>query len=228
MRLAVLFTGGKDSTYASYLAQKEGHQLVCLITVRSENQYSYMFHTPAIELTELQAEVIGLPLITDFTKGDKEDELMDLERVIKKAQQQFQFEGIITGALFSEYQSSRIQKICDKLKLKCVNPLWQKSQEQEMQELLDNNFKIIFTAVAADGLNKFWLNKIITEQELEQLKKLNRSYGFHLAGEGGEFESLVLDCPLFKKQVVIEEFEIIEESEHNARLIIKKARLEEK
>ncbi|MBU1974484.1 MAG: TIGR00289 family protein, partial [Nanoarchaeota archaeon] len=98
--------------------------------------------------------------------------------------------------------------------------------EEEMQELLDYNFEFILVSIAADGLDKSWLNKVITGNDLEKLKELNKKMGLNIAGEGGEFESLVMDCPLFKKKLVIEEFEIKEENECTARLIVKKARLE--
>jgi diphthine-ammonia ligase len=226
MKLAALFTGGKDSVYAIYLAQKAGHEISCLITIQSENLNSYMFHTPAIELTELQAEAMEMPHIIASTEGEKEKELEDLELAIKAAREKFEFDGVITGALFSEYQSSRIEKICQKLGLKCVNPLWHKNQEEEMQELVDQKFEFIFTAIAADGLNKSWLNKVITVDDLEKLNKLKEKIGSNVAGEGGEFESLVLNCPLFRKKLVIEDFEIQEDGEYVARMIIKKAKLE--
>ena len=225
MKLAALFTGGKDSTYAIYLAQQAGNEITCLITIQSDNPDSYMFHTPAIELTELQAEAMEMPHIIASSEGEKEVELEDLELAIKVAKEKFDFSGILTGALFSEYQSSRIEKICLKLGLKCVNPLWHKNQEEEMQELVDQGFEFIFTAIAADGLNKNWLNKVIDNTDLLKLKELKDKIGSNVAGEGGEFESLVLDCPLFKKKLVIEEFEIQEESEFVARMIIKKASL---
>ena len=225
MKLAALFTGGKDSTYAIYLAQQAGHEITCLITIQSDNPDSYMFHTPAIELTELQAEAMEMPHIIASTEGEKETELEDLELAIRIAREKFDFEGIITGALFSEYQSSRIEKICLKLGLKCVNPLWHKEQDVMMVELLENSFEFIFTSIAADGLNKSWLNKVITSDDLEKLNQLKNKIGSNVAGEGGEFESLVLDCPLFKKKLVIGEFEIQEESEFVARMIIKKASL---
>jgi asparagine synthase (glutamine-hydrolysing) len=185
-----------------------------------------MFHTPAIELTELQAEAMEMPHIIASTEGEKEKELEDLELAIKAAREKFEFDGVITGALFSEYQSSRIEKICQKLGLKCVNPLWHKNQEEEMQELVDQKFEFIFTAIAADGLNKSWLNKVITVDDLEKLNKLKEKIGSNVAGEGGEFESLVLNCPLFRKKLVIEDFEIQEDGEYVARMIIKKAKLE--
>lgn len=228
MKLAVLFTGGKDCLYAAYLAKKQGHEIICLITLQSENPDSYMFHTPAIELTALQAEALNLPHIIGQTTGLKEKELIDLEKIMAKAHESFSFEGIVTGALFSTYQKSRIEKICDKLKLKAISPLWHKPQEEEVKELLQNGFEFIFTAIAGEGLDKSWLNRKITFKELEKLKKLQEKYNFNVAGEGGEFESLVLDCPLFKKRLIIESFEVKEDGKNTARIIVKKAKLVEK
>lgn len=225
MKLAALFTGGKDSTYAIYLAKQQGHEITCLITLKSKNEYSYMFHTPAIELTELQAEAMQLPIIFSETLGEKEKELIDLEKAILKAKKQFEFEGLITGALFSEYQSSRIETIAQKLKLNVISPLWHKNQEQEMQELLNNNFKFILTAIAGEGMSENWLGKVIEKEDLNRLKELNKKIGFHIAFEGGEAESLVIDCPLFKKKLKLVEFEKIMDSPISGRIIVKKAEL---
>ena len=134
MKLAVLFSGGKDSTYAMYLVKKQGHEISCVISVISENKESYMFHTPSIEKTEKQAKVMGIPLLTKKTKGVKEDELKDLEEVIKTAIKKYEIKGIVTGALHSDYQSSRIQKICDELKIKCINPLWHKNEFEYLED----------------------------------------------------------------------------------------------
>ncbi|MDD5651033.1 MAG: diphthine--ammonia ligase [Candidatus Nanoarchaeia archaeon] len=224
MKLGVLFSGGKDSCYAAYLASKE-HEISCLLTIISKNLDSYMFHTSNIEITKLQAKAMNLPILIKETLGEKEEELGDLKELIEKAIKEYKIEGLVTGALFSEYQSSRIANICKELKIKCINPLWHMNPEQEIQELIDNNFKFIFTSVAADGLNKSWLNKIITEKEIIKLRELNKKYGVSLIGEGGCFESLVLNCPLFKKELKITDFEIKMESENCGKLIIKEIKL---
>src|SRR3989304_4478691 len=116
MKLGVLFSGGKDSTFAAWKAmQKE--KVVCLITVVSENEESYMFHTPNIKLTELQAEAMGLPIVVQKTRGEKEKELEDLRKAIKQARQKYKIRGVVTGAIASTYQATRVQKICDELDL---------------------------------------------------------------------------------------------------------------
>tara|TARA_Y100000310_G_C20521724_1_gene734022 strand:- start:8 stop:694 length:687 start_codon:yes stop_codon:yes gene_type:complete len=223
MKLAALFTGGKDSTYAIYLAQKAGHEITCLITMQSENQDSYMFHTPTIELTELQAEAMESPHIIGNTAGEKEKELVDLKELIIAAKSKFNFEGIVTGAVESVYQATRVQKICNELKLWCFNPLWLKNQEKLMKELLHNEFEFILTGVAADGMNKEWLNKIISMKELEKLKELNRKIGFQISFEGGEAESFVLNCPLFKRRIKITKSQKVMENYCTGKLIVKEA-----
>ncbi len=228
LRLGVLFSGGKDSTYSAYIMQRQNYELACLITMRSENKESFMFQSAGVEMVELQAQAMELPLIVGETKGEKEKELIDLEKTITLAREKYKLDGIVSGALFSTYQRDRIEKICDRLGLKIFAPLWHKPQEEEMKELLANGFTFVLSAVAAEGLDKKWLNRIITEKDVERLKELQRKVGINISGEGGETESLVLDCPLFKKKIVIEETEIMDENKNSAYMFIKKARLAEK
>lgn len=211
MKLGVLFSGGKDSTYAAYLMKKSGHELSCLISIISKNPDSFMFHTPSISSTEKQAKAMNLPLIIQKTKGEKEIELKDLEEAIKKAKSKFHIEGIITGALQSVYQSSRIQKICDELNLKCFNPLWQKDEIEYLNELIKNKFEIIVTGVAAYPLDEKWLGRKIDKKFVDDVKILKQKYKIHPAGEGGEFETFVLDCPLFTTPLKIKNKKIFGE-----------------
>ncbi|MGA2130084.1 MAG: diphthine--ammonia ligase [Candidatus Pacearchaeota archaeon] len=203
MKLGVLFSGGKDSTMATYLAKKAGHDIACLITIHSENPESYMFHTASIGKTEKQAEVMGLPLMVATTKGVKEDELKDLQDAIKNAVKKYKIEGIITGALHSQYQASRIQKICDNLGIACVNPLWHKDEFQYLRDIINSKFKVIIIGVAAYPLNASWLGRVVDEKFIEDVTKIHEKYKIHVAGEGGEFESFVLECPLFKRPLKV-------------------------
>ena len=203
MKLGVLFSGGKDSTYSAWLAKKEGHEIACLITLHSENPDSYMFHTPSISKTEKQAEVMGIPLLTGETEGIKEKELKDLEDVLKKAKKEYKIQGIVTGALYSDYQASRIQKICDNLKIACINPLWHKNEFEYLNELIKNKFKVIIIGVSAYPLSASWLGRVLDKKFVEDVTEIHEKYKIHVAGEGGEFESFVLDCPLFKRPLKV-------------------------
>jgi len=203
MKCAVLFSGGKDSTYAIYLAKKYGYKIACLISVISKNKESYMFHTPTISKTEQQAKAMNIPIVIQNTPGKKEEELKDLEKVIKKVKDEFKIKGIITGTIQSVYQASRIQKICNKLNLECFNPLWQKDEFEYLDELIKNKFKIIIAGVFAYPLDKFFIGREINQEFIKEIKNLNKRYKIHPAGEGGEFETFVLNCPLFKKELKI-------------------------
>jgi len=228
LRLGVLFSSGKDSNYAMHVMQEQNYSIECLITIKSQNLDSYMFHTPNIDLARLQAEAMEIPLIEEMTMGEKERELDDMKNAIIRAKEEFDIEGVVTGALYSNYQRERIERICDELGLKAFSPLWHIDQEKEMYQLLDIGFEFIFSSVAAYGLNKNWVGKIIGEKDIEKLVKLNEKIGLNVAGEGGEFESFVLDGPMYKKKIEIREMEVIERDEYTAKVIIHDAVLVDK
>ncbi len=223
--LGTLISSGKDSVYAMYKMIKERYKINCLISIKSINPDSFMFHTPGIELVKLQSEAFGIPLLEQTTKGEKEIELKDLKKVIQNAKKKFGIKGIVTGALYSNYQRERIEKIADSLGLKVFSPLWHMDQEKEMREILDSGFKFIITKIAAEGLDKNWLGKEINSEDIDKLVKLSEKVGFNIAGEGGEFESLMIDGPIFKKRIQIEETKIKMESSICGELLIKKVKL---
>ncbi|MCK9595940.1 diphthine--ammonia ligase [Candidatus Pacearchaeota archaeon] len=221
MKAAILFSGGKDSTYAAYLAKQAGYELTCLISVFSKNKESYMFHTPSIEQTKYQAEVMNFPLVITETEGIKEEELNDLRNIIREVKDKYQIDTIVTGALHSDYQASRIQEICDRLNLKCFNPLWHKDEISYLEELIKAKFKIIIIGVFAYPLNQSWLGRTINKDFVTEVKKLKEEYKIHAAGEGGEFETFVLNCPLFKKELKVKSFKDTNEGENAWRREIK-------
>jgi ABC transporter with metal-binding/Fe-S-binding domain ATP-binding protein len=217
MKCAILLSGGKDSIYSAYLAKKKGHEIVCLISIFSENKESFMFHTPSITGVKKQAKIMDFPLVIGKTKGKKEEELKDLENTIKKAIKEYKIEALVTGAIKSAYQASRIQKICDDLNIKCINPLWQIDEIKYLEELIKNDFRVIMVGVFAYPLNKNWLGREINMNFIKEIKELNKKWGIHCAGEGGEFESFVIDCPLFKKPLKIKSFKDFKEGENSWR-----------
>jgi len=223
MRLGVLFSGGKDSTLAlQYASEKE--EVTCLITLISENKESYMFHTPNIDMSALQAEALGLPQVARYTKGEKEKELEDLEGAIAQAVKEYGIEGVVTGAAESVYQAERVQRICHQLGLWCFNPLWKHEQKKLLEELLEKGFRVIISGVFAYPLDETWLGRQIDTKMIERLVELQGKYGLSPSGEGGEIETTVLDAPLFKKKIEILSSNV--EYKGNAGVFtVKKARL---
>lgn len=198
MRVAALVSGGKDSLLALHKASEE-HEAVCLITAFSTNFDSYMFHTDAVELVRLQADSMDLPLITFKTKGIKEEELVDLEKALVRAKDEFRIQGVVSGAIASNYQKKRIDNLCQGLGLESLAPLWGQDSLGLLGEVV-RDFKVIIVKVAAEGLDDSWLGRELDESFVKNLPPL-----IHPMGEGGEYESLVLNAPLFTRELVIEE-----------------------
>jgi len=222
MAVGVLFSGGKDSTLALYYT-KRFCDVKVLITIISENKNSYMFHTPNISLVEFQGKAIGLPVLIKRTKGEKEAELIDLEKAVLEARKKYKIGGIVSGALASAYQASRIQRICNKLHLECFNPLWQKDQFELLEEIVRLRFNAIITGVFAAGMENL-LGKHIDRSVIRELRKIHKKYKINPAGEGGEFESFVLDAIFFKKRLEIASYHIEGEGEERL-LVIEKVRM---
>ncbi|MCL2115563.1 MAG: TIGR00289 family protein [Methanobrevibacter sp.] len=203
MKSAVLFSGGKDSAMALYKALKNGDEVAYLLSIISENDESYMFHVPNIHMTDLIAEAIEIPIIKGHSKGEKEKELDDLENqllILKKNG----VEAIYNGALFSQYQKTRIDEICEKIGLKSIAPLWHPPNVEEyMNEIINLGFEIIITGVFAEGLDESWLGRKIDKVAIEELKAINKKYGVNISFEGGEAETLAINGPIFKKRVKI-------------------------
>ena len=199
MRLAALITGGKDSILALYRAQKMGHTIETLATMIPKRADSYMFHFPNIHLTKYVADALEIPLVTAETDGVKEEELDDLKRLLAS----LDVDGVVSGAIESSYQKERIARLCDELGLKSVTPLWQQDQYSILKELIDLNFKVVIVGVYAYGLDQTWMGKEINTETLEKLVELHEKYQISLVGEGGEYESLVLDAPIYRKRIEI-------------------------
>jgi diphthine-ammonia ligase len=223
VKLGVLFSGGKDSTLALHRAA-EKEEVTCLITVISKNPESFMFHTPNVAWTQLQARALELPLVSETSEGKKEEELADLERAIWNAKHQFSIEGVVTGAVESVYQAQRVQRICHNLDLWCFNPLWKMNQQMLLEELLQKRFKVLISGIFAYPLDETWLGKEIDNQIITNLVKLQGEYGISPSGEGGEIETTVLDSPMFKWQIEVLE-QSVQASGNSGVLQIRRARL---
>ena len=196
MRLGILFSGGKDSCLALNTARR-WHDIECLITLNSVNLESYMFHTPNVSLVPLQARAMSIPMVEVETGGEKENELVDLEKAIVLAMNEYEIQGIVTGTLASVYQAARIQRIANKLDIRCYNPLWMRPALSILKELVEKGFRVMITGVFAYPLTEDYLGRILDEALIDDLAEMRRRYRINPAGEGGELETTVLDGPDF-------------------------------
>lgn len=209
MKLASLFSGGKDSTYAIYLAQKQGHDVSCLLSVIAKSADSHLLHHPNLDWTQLQSASMAIPQLTlDSNSDDTEDELLVLEQLLLQAKEKFNIEGLVHGGIKSMFQKEKFESLCSKLNLTAVAPLWNTDPEKYMNDLIDHHFDFIMTTVSSDGLDERWLGCPIAKPEIDVLKQLSQKFGFNLNFEGGEAETFVLDCPLFSNPIKINQSKI--------------------
>ncbi|MGI0008267.1 MAG: diphthine--ammonia ligase [Nitrosopumilaceae archaeon] len=204
MNLAALFSGGKDSTFAIYKEKQKGNNIACAVTIFPKSDESMFLHYPNIDITKLQAKSMNIPHIFSQTNSnDVETEMQEIQKLLEQAKKDYSIEGLVHGGILSKFQKERFENISSKLNLKIFSPLWQINQKEYLKDLLEAKFRFLITSVSSAGLDESWLGKEITMQDVEKLDKLAAKHGFNLSFEGGEAETLVLDCPLFSTPIKI-------------------------
>jgi ABC transporter with metal-binding/Fe-S-binding domain ATP-binding protein len=195
MRLIALISGGKDSVCALNCALRE-HEVVELVNVQAVED-SFLYHVPCSRLTRLISEAVDIPLVSGVSFSH-EDELTLLKTLLQGAEA----DGVVAGTIASNYQMSRLKKLCVELELKLYAPLWNKGSERLLRAMA-GSMDIIVVQVAAYGMNESWLGRKLDEGAVDDLSELHRKYGVHIMGEGGEYETLVLDAPIFKRRIKV-------------------------
>ena len=228
MRVAILASGGKDSTYAAWWAGLQGWEVVSLVTVLVRGEDSMMFQLQNSWIAGLQASSIGTSWKPVFSNGEEEKEIDDLEIALSgKSAASFplddiwpegvevpddleihngplEIDGLVVGALRSDYQKTRIERMCERLGVRSFCPLWHKDQVEHMKSLVEHGFEVVFTSVSTDGMDAEWVGRNLDGESLGILKEASREYRFNLDGEGGEFETIVTDAPHMKRKILLD------------------------
>ncbi len=207
MILASLFSGGKDSVYATYKARLQGHTIGCLVSMSGKSEESLLLHHPNTMWVRLQAKSMSAtPLLSGtIDSDDTETEIDALGSLLARAKQEFGVEGVVHGGIRSRFQKSRFGQACSDAGLAVVEPIWGIPSSEYMDALFGAKFEFIVSAVAAGGLDARWLGRRITRLDLERLKILSERHGFAIDFEGGEAETFVVNCPMFDAPIVIRE-----------------------
>ena len=192
MRLASLYSGGKDSTFSLYLMEQSGHDIPYLVNVVPEDAASWIFHTPNLSVVPLMAESMGKELVTAKSSGTEEGDMEGLRNALDG----LDVEGVVSGAIWSDYQWDRMNIVCGDLGLKLMAPLWRKDQDMLMDQFIDSGIRSMIVGCYAEGLGEEWLGRIIDRQAVEELKAIRARTGISIMGEGGEYESLTIDSPM--------------------------------
>ena len=221
MRLSVLFSGGKDSTYAIYLMEQQGHQVDTLVSVIPSEKDSWLFHTPNLNLLPLHAMAMQKRLLRVPSQGSEEGDTQALHQALSG----LDVDGVVTGAIASDYQWDRINGVCEQLGLRLFSPLWRKDQGMLLRDMVEAGIEAMVVTVSAEGLGNEWLGRMLDLEAIERLELLYASKGVNPSGEGGEYETLVIDSPMHDSCLEIVEVER-EISRDGGRLTVKSARLQ--
>jgi len=207
----------------------QGWKVEGLITIHITNDDSMMFQIPNTSIAGLQAHSMGVPWLPILSDGKQEEEITDLkngingltnvydafERIVFDTKvidfpdnlllqsANLEIDALVVGALRSDYQKTRIERMCEQLGIISYCPLWHHQPKGHMQSLVEHGFDVRIVSVSTDGLGEEWLGKKITQQSLEDLTRISTKYRFNLDGEGGEFETIVVDAPHMSQSIEV-------------------------
>lgn len=200
MRLASLFSGGKDSVFSMYCAIQSGHEVPYIISISPIGETSWIFHVPNIDMVPAMAEAMDRQHIIGTTDGTEEGDMEGLARSLLG----LDIDGVVLGAVWSDYQMDRVNRVCGDLGLKVLAPMWRKDQNMMVREIVDSGIKAKIIGYYAEGFGSEWLGRTIDHRTIEDLEELSKKHGISVIGEGGEYETIVIDSPMHKYPMEIE------------------------
>ena len=228
MRVVALVSGGKDSCYAMLECIRAGHSIAAIATLLPppatvDEVDSHCFQTIGHQLVHSIAQCTNIPFYSRHMRGTSvvtalhytraaDDEVEDLyELLVDVLGVHPDVDAVCTGAILSHYQRLRVEHVASRLRLTSLAPLWQREQRRLLADMIDSDMDAVLVKVASMGLGKTEVGRSIADVQ-QHLHEVEAQYGVNVCGEGGEYESLVLDCALFADQrIVLDEYEVITE-----------------
>jgi len=229
MDVAILYSGGKDSTFAIEYAMLKGWNIKYLISVKPTRKDCFLFHYATVEQTQELAKMLQIPHFYLKCKvADPAKEANIVKEIVEKNQKNLRIDAVVLGGTgLQETQIKSIQGALMPLGIEAFASHAGEEHDLLMEEMLRSGYEIMITQIASDGL-KEWLGKKITKENFPQLKKDSVKYGFHIGFEGGYADTLVTDCPLFSKKLVVEDMSVVFEDNYCGHVVINKYRMENK
>ncbi len=223
MKVAILYSGGKDSNYALYEAQKKGWDVRYLLSIKPTRTDCYLFHFATVEHTPKLAEMAGIKHV--LKTCSVADPVQEAEIVKKAVEEQEHIDAVILGGVgLQETQIRSVRNALSSLGIEVFPSHAELTEEESMINMINLGFKFMITQYATDGLNQSWLGKEITKESFAELQSLSLKHGFNLLGEGGYYDTLVIGSPCFNgKELSIITSNKVQESAYSGHLIITEA-----
>lgn len=224
MRVAILYSGGKDSTFAIDHAKEKGWEIVYLLSVKPTRTDCYLFHYATVEHTEALAKILDIPhILISCDVADPKEEAKLVKTVVEQNMEETPIDAMVLGGTgLQETQLNSVRDALFDLGVEVFAAHKDRDHEELLHEMINKGYEIVITQFATEGLNEKWLGKKLDKNSIKELKRLSDKYGFHIGGEGGPFDTLVVDGPIFDKKLKIIESEIVLEDEFSGHLVIKK------
>lgn len=226
MKVAVLYSGGKDSTYALDYCMQKGWDVQYLLSVKPNRTDCYLFHFPTVEHTPKIAEMLGIKhILIPCTVADPEKEAALVKEVVENNK----VEALVLGGVgLQETQLASLQKAMRPLGIEVFASHAGGDEEPILRDMVKRGFRFVISQYATDGLDMDWLGRELTNENLDKLKELSIKYGFDFLGEGGYYDTFCVDAPIFPKALQIVESEKVKEDKYSGHLVVHKLEMIEK
>lgn len=202
MKIIASWSGGKDGCFACHKALAEGHEVSYLVNFISREFRRVSFHGTRAHLISRQAQAIGIPLVQYTVPPD-----MSLyEQTFKKAVSSLKrngIEGMVFGDIYLQEHKDWIERVCGELGITPLLPLWGMAPERILSDFIEAGFEAVIVSARSDIFDKKWLGQRIDHTSLLGLKKLAEEKGLDVCGEQGEYHTLVVAGPLFRKRLQV-------------------------
>jgi len=223
MRVCCLFSGGKDSAFALHRLLLSGFEVPVLLTIRSDDPDSWLYHTHGLEAAHLFSDLTGIR--TEVVRSGKvsKEEQETLRRTLVDMKERYDLDAICSGALLSDFQRMRFSHAAMDAGLISYTPIWRKDGWKYMEEMGEFGFSYMLVSYASPGFSPSDLGVEVTTAMQERFMENARKWGMHPAFEGGEAETMITGAPLFRKRLEVKGH-VEETGEYSARFIIEEAR----
>ena len=226
MKVAVMYSGGKDSSNAIDYCKDKNWEITHLISIKPNRTDCYLYHFATVELTQEMAKILGVKHIyANCNVADPVQEAKIVENIVCDILKDVKIDAVVLGGVgLQETQLKSLQKVLLPHKVEVFATHAGHDQEEVLLDMLNKGYKMIISAVASDGLQK-WLGKEITLDNFKALKSDAVKYGFDLLGEGGYYDTFVYDAPIFNKKLVIDDFSCIYDGNYSGHIVVNKFRI---
>jgi len=215
-KVAVSWSGGKDSCLACYKALQKGLEGSCLLNFIPKDG-GYASHGSNPKLMFAQSQAIGIPIIQKEVSWETYEEGF---KIVARTLKENGVDGIVFGDIDVSEHLDWVVRVCNDVGILYMEPLWHLDRKQILEDFINAGFRAIVVNIKADIFGVEWLGRLVDEAFIEDLQKLQSHYSFDICGELGEYHTLVIDGPIFKKRINLLNCKKVLREDHDKRWIL--------